>query len=718
METSTMNAREEKPIQLLVIDDDDVDREKILRLLKKVPMHFNISQGASAKEAMALLLQQQFDCAILDYHLQDALATELIGAIKSHTSAPTPIIMISGNRDERVIADVIRDGVFDYLPKRTLASEQLHKTLVSSLKWANDEQQLRAMQQTLADSEQQFHAAFDYAPLGMALIALDGSILQANAALHQLLGYDAKASALKKLTNVTLRHLTHSNDHTNENAQLLLLTEKKLPVVQYEKRHINKYGHAIPTLVCVALLNKAQGPGCFLFQIYDLSERKRYERQLIRLAHFDSLTGLGNRTKLHEEINFLIKKSQRLLTPFAILFGDIDHFKQINDGLGHAAGDHLLKTIAKRLHKELRSGDSVARLGGDEFVILLQNTQKFESVVAVAEKLIQCVKKPIQLNETTVHISMSFGIALYPTDGDDAQTLLRNADSALYDAKEKGRSCYQLYRKELTEHVHNRLLLDQDLRRALDKQEFELYFQPAINLETLEVESAEALIRWNHPKRGQIMPDEFILYAQESGLITRIDEWVIYEACKIIAQWQARNIIINIAVNVSARQFQSQLLVKTIQCALEKYKVSAEQLIVEITEQMFLENTDSNLQQISDLKALNIKISLDDFGVGFSSLSYIIRFAPHYLKIDRSFIAKIGEANEHDEMVRAIIGLSNVIPMKIVGEGVETEHQLQFLKSLGCHFAQGYFFSRPLAADQFVQFLSNYQPLALTPGSK
>jgi EAL domain-containing protein (putative c-di-GMP-specific phosphodiesterase class I) len=247
------------------------------------------------------------------------------------------------------------------------------------------------------------------------------------------------------------------------------------------------------------------------------------------------------------------------------------------------------------------------------------------------------------------------------------------------------------------------------LRNAVVENEFELHFQPVINLQTQEIDSAEALIRWNHPKRGLLYPDEFIGYAQETGLITRIDEWVINEACRQVSEWESQGFIINVAINVSARQFQNQLLVGTVKQTLEKYKLLPSRLIIEITEQMLLEHTESNLQQISELKALGITISLDDFGIGFSSLSYIIRFSPDYLKIDRSFVSKIGQANEHDEMVRAIIGLSKVIPMKIVGEGIETENQRDFLKLLGCHFAQGYYFSRPLPVDKFILFLDGWQ---------
>ncbi|HEX7763287.1 MAG TPA: GGDEF domain-containing phosphodiesterase, partial [Cellvibrio sp.] len=322
-----------------------------------------------------------------------------------------------------------------------------------------------------------------------------------------------------------------------------------------------------------------------------------------------------------------------------------------------------------------------------------------------AQKLLQKIHKPIRLGKNRVHVSMSFGIALYPTDGNDAKTLLRNADSALYDAKARGRGCYQLYRKELTEYVHSRLLLDTDLRKAIINHEFELHYQPVIDLNTNQVASAEALIRWNHPQRGRVAPDEFIPYAQESALILPIGNWVIDEACRQLAQWKAQGFNINVSINISARQFMQLDLVQQFEQILEKYALRGEQITLEITEQMFLENTEHNLKQICELKNRGIKISLDDFGIGYSSLSYILRFAPQYLKIDRSFVSLIGTGKEHDEMVNAIIGLNKIIPMHIVGEGIEEEHQRYFLYSRGCDFGQGYFFSRPLPAAQFLQFL-------------
>lgn len=811
----------DKKIRLLLVEDDDIDQEKIVRLLDVAPMNIAITGANSAAQALALIDNNEFDCVILDYHLQDAPGSTLINKIQNHKNPPTPIIMISGNSDERIIANVMRDGAFDYLSKRNINTAQLVKSLQASLAWAETERRveaertrfnqlaeglpqltwtcqpdgqcdflnrrwceftgidegiqlgygwldqvhpddrehlmqawLKAVQagddmyavfrirrhdgeyrwfdaratpqknehneiirwlgsntditdieltrQALANSEQLFHTAFDYAPLGMMMVHLDGTILQANPALYQLLGYkpNVPCSSIPNLFK-----LIHEDDIGNTQFQMEKVRRDKIAFTQYETRLLAVDGHQISVLVSIAFIHKLKSSPSYLLQIYDLSERKHYESQLIHLAHYDPLTGLGNRTKLQEEMEFLIQKSRRNSTPFAVLFGDVDHFKRINDGLGHEAGDQLLKTIARRIQKTLRTEDSVCRLGGDEFVILVQGINKFEAAATVAEKLLKKINKPIRLGGNKVHVGMSFGIAVHPTDGNDAKTLLRNADSALYDAKAKGRGNYQLYRKELTEYVHNRLRLDNDLRKAIGNQEFELHYQPIFNLKTNQIVSAEALVRWHHPTRGLVPPDEFIPYAQESGLIIPIGEWIIQQACLQANEWHKAGFLLRVAVNVSVRQFDQENLTAIISRILTETCFPPDQLVIEITEQMFLENTEKNLKQISELKHMGISISLDDFGVGYSSLSYIVRFAPQYLKIDRSFINRIGTAKEHDEMVNAIIGLNKIIPMKIVGEGIEDLSQQQFLTERDCNLGQGYLFSRPLPQEKFLAFL-------------
>lgn len=818
-----MESLAKQKYSVLVVEDDDVDREKIIRLLNKSELSLQVYESASAGEALKMLSREKFSCAIIDYHLPDSLGSDLIGAINAHKSSPTPIIMISGNSDERVVANVMRDGVFDYLPKRNLEMHQLKRALEASFDWAQHElhtievnnrfaqlaeglpqlvwacspsgqceflnrrwqeftgkniqsqlgsawlmqvhpedrikihdhwvnhsqsgqellvnirirrhdgayrwfdtratpqrnnkseivrwlgsntdiTDIEMTRQALINSEKRFHAAFECAPLAMALIDIEGDVLQTNDEFEALLGYSTHLKVEHKLS---LNNVVHSEDIPLKDGNLQTLTESSVRNAQFEARLIARNGNVIPGLISVAFIKLSNSVPCYLIQIFDLSERKRYEKKLIRMAQYDSLTNLGNRTRLNNEIELAIRKFERNNLPFAILFCDLDNFKQINDSLGHEIGDRLLKVIAHRLTKSLRKGEVVTRLGGDEFVILLQDIINYEFAAGIANKIINAVSEPLTLADNKMHIGVSIGIAVYPTDGGDAKTLLRNADSALYDAKAKGRGIYQLYRKELTDLVHNRLRLDSDLRKAIINNEFQLYYQPVINLTDNTASSVEALIRWAHPVRGLVPPNEFIPYAQETGLIVKIDEWVIHQAIEQIGLFRKRGININVAVNISARQFQTNLLVGLVQAALEVNKFPPECLVVEITEQLFLADTEKNILQIDALKSLGVKISLDDFGIGFSSLGYIIRFMPDFLKIDQSFVSKIGQGAQHDAMVRAIVGLSSVIPMQIVGEGIETQVQNDFLKNLGCHYGQGYLHARPMPEADLQRYLES-----------
>lgn len=814
-------------IFVLLIEDDDVDSEKIKRLLRKTALDVHVMEANSASRALSLLQQHEFDCAIVDYQLTDGLGSELIQKITTHKKIPTPVIMISGNTEERIIADAMRDGLFDYLPKRNLNEELLRTTLISSQFWADNEyhasedrlrfnelaeglpqltwtcrpngecdflnrrwceftgvpmeQQLgfgwliqvhpddreylskaweKAFQsgnemfamfrirrhdgeyrwfdtratpqkneqgeivrwlgsntditeveltrQALANSEQLFQAVFEHAPLGMVLVDLQGGIIKVNPAFLQLVGYDNNIFVEdREPLPKKFKEFIAVDDRETTLFQLEKLRLASVSFVQFETHFNNRNGHTIPTLTSAAFISKFDNEPCYLLQVHDLSERKRYESQLIKLAHYDALTGLGNRAKLHEEIEFLIKKAHRSAAPFAVLFGDLDHFKEVNDTLGHEAGDQLLKVVARRLQKSLRHEDSVCRLGGDEFVILLQDVTKFEAVVSVADKLIKKISKPIKIGSQRVQVGMTLGVALHPTDGNDAKTLLRNADSALYEAKAKGRGTYQLYRKELTEYVHNRLLLDTDLRTAISQNQFELFYQPVVRLDNHDIAFVEALIRWHHPRRGMLGPDEFISYAQETGLIVDIGEWVVNQACAQAKQWNDAGFPMAISVNLSARQLVPQNFVGMVQQALATTGLPANRLIIEITEQMYLENITSNLKQIGELKSMGIEISLDDFGTGYSSLNYVMRFAPQYLKIDRSIINRIDTNEELNMAIKTIIGLSKIIPMQIIAEGVEQKNQELFLRSSACELGQGFLFCQPLPQHTLLGYLQN-----------
>jgi len=438
----------------------------------------------------------------------------------------------------------------------------------------------------------------------------------------------------------------------------------------------------------------------------DITERHRFEETIRHQAFHDALTGLPNRMLFKDRLTLEIAHAKRNKQMLAVLFLDLDRFKLVNDTLGHGLGDQLLKIIAKRLVGYVREDDTVARLGGDEFTILLPEIIQVENAAKVARKILQAVREPVHIDIHELYITTSIGIALYPNDGEDAESLLKNADTAMYRAKENGKNNYQLYTPAMNARALDRLTIENGLRRALDRNEFVVYYQPKINIGTGMIVGMEALVRWHSVDRGLIPPGEFIPLAEDTGLIVPIGEWVLRTACAQNKAWQdAGYPPMRVAVNLSARQFQLQNLVEVISRVLKETGLDPCWLELEITESVAMQNAEYTVKMLCELKEMGIQLVIDDFGTGYSSLSYLKRFPISKLKIDKSFVNEIGMDQDNEAIVSTVIVLGQSLKLGVVAEGVETEEQYDFLRQRQCDEMQGYLFGEPVPAEKFEELI-------------
>jgi diguanylate cyclase (GGDEF)-like protein len=434
----------------------------------------------------------------------------------------------------------------------------------------------------------------------------------------------------------------------------------------------------------------------------EVAERRAADQRVVHMAHHDALTGLPNRTLFADRVGQAIARAHRRVGKLAVLFLDLDRFKNVNDSLGHAIGDLLLTAVAERLTTCLREEDTAARLGGDEFIISLPDVSDAGEAARVAGRILTELAKPFKIAAHQLHADGSIGIAMYPTDGDNAETLMRNADTAMYHAKESGRANSQFFNAQMTERVSRRLSTETDLRRALENGEFTLHYQPLIDLSSSRISGAEALLRWPQSDQRLMPPTEFIPIAEDTGLIIPLGEWVLLEACSQAQAWQSRHPGLRIAVNLSARQFRQKDLIGMIERVLGETGLAPSLLELELTESMLMHHAEETVVILNRLDEMGVHLAIDDFGTGYSSLSYLKRFPIHSLKIDRSFVRDISSDPDDAAIVTAIVAMAGSLGLSVTAEGVETEEQASFLRSLACHQAQGYHFGRPVSAADFA----------------
>lgn len=507
--------------------------------------------------------------------------------------------------------------------------------------------------------------------------------------------------------DVVLTDLSLPDSDGMETISRIQESNSNLPIIVLSGQESESLAMKIVQSGAQDYLVKGQGDGYLISKALRYAiERKRIQEGLSYLAQYDSLTGLANRNLFRERLGRALIRVDRNKSLVALMFIDLDRFKNINDTLGHDAGDKLLIEVSRRLEKCTRDGDTVARLGGDEFTVILEDIKHVDDAAVIARKILVAMEPAIKLSGYEVFVTPSIGITIYPLDDTSVNNLLKNADTAMYRAKERGRNGFQFYTAGMNTRTIERLELEAGLRRALKNEEFVLYYQPKIAIDNRQIIGAEALIRWQYKKLGLIPPLKFIPIAEETGLIVPIGEWVIRTACKQVASWQEAGFTdLRMAVNISARQFTDSDIVKVVLDAVIQTNIEPQHLEVEITESMLMEDTSINISALKELKEHGVHISIDDFGTGYSSLSYLKRFHIDALKIDQSFVRDITTDSDDAAIASAVIALGQSLHLTVVAEGVETEEQLSFLKKQGCHEAQGYLFSKPVPAEDFAQLL-------------
>jgi diguanylate cyclase (GGDEF)-like protein/PAS domain S-box-containing protein len=582
-------------------------------------------------------------------------------------------------------------GVYDALGKVS-AIEGLMQDVTSR----------KEAEQGLREAERRYRGLFDNALEGIFRTTLDGRYLGANPALANIYGFDSPDELMATLQNIGSQLYV---DPERRQEFMRIITSRG-SVSGFESQVYRKHGAVIWISENARVISDDDGaPQGYEGTVEDITDRKLYQSRIEQQANFDPLTGLANRSLLQDRLKQAILTAANYHTRLAVAFIDLDRFKFINDSLGHHVGDELLKTMAARFHACVQERDTVARLGGDEFVLLLNSSGSVDEVRMVLERLLTTVTQPWLSEAGEYQITCSIGVALYPEDGVDAQTLLKHADSAMYRAKDSGRNNFQFFTREINTVMTERLELEGKLRRALERDQFQLHYQPRIDLVSGRILGAEALLRWHIPGEPPILPQRFIALAEETGLITPVGKWVLHSACAQNKLWQDLGLPpMVVSVNVSARQFRSNNFVRTVAETLKETGLHPSFLEIELTESV-MHDAPQLVTMLGELKRIGVQIAIDDFGTGYSSLSSLKRFPVDRLKVDRSFVEHIASDPDDAAIVRTIIALGRNLGLKVVAEGVETADQMRFLREHACDEVQGYFFSRPLPAEQLETLL-------------
>jgi PAS domain S-box/diguanylate cyclase (GGDEF) domain len=689
-----------KEPRILILEDIPDDAELAMRELRRAEISFQSKRVETKEGFLEALREFEPDVILSDFNLPQFNALEALGLLKELKNE-TPFILYTGSLTEEVAVECMKDGAADYILKSSL--KRLPSAVLNALEKSEARKAEKKAMDALRESENKLRTLIESMTEGLLQVDTNDRIQFVNKCFCEMVDYTEE-----ELIGTDWSRLLF--DEERDLIKQISDSRGKGLNDTYEIRLQKKSGEILWMIVGGAPIKNAEGATIgWIGTFTDITDRKRAEEQLLYDAFHDGLTGLANRALFMDHLQMTIARGRsRHSNHYAVLFLDLDRFKIINDSLGHAKGDELLKFIARRLESCIRTGDLVARLGGDEFVILLTELVEANEVILVAERILEELKTPFNLGGREIYITTSIGITLSESGHTRAEDMLRDADIAMYRAKAKGRAQYEVFNQEMHEDASKQLQIETEMRRALEKGEFCLYYQPIVQLESNRLVGVEALVRWNHPTRGTVSPMEFIPAAEENGLILPLGSWILSESCRQLREWQKRNPLasrLTVSINLSFKQFSQLDLVREVSSIIEKTGVDPRCLKFEVTESHIMENSEIAVAIMNRLREIGAEISLDDFGTGYSSLSYLHRLPIDYLKIDRSFVTRMIESRENAEIVRTIIKLGQNLKMKVIAEGIETPEQLEQLQSLNCEFGQGYLFSKPLESEAAAAFI-------------
>jgi diguanylate cyclase (GGDEF)-like protein/PAS domain S-box-containing protein len=685
--------------KILLIQDDHDGANNIRGALSSASgSSFEVEWVRQLSEGLERLIDKGIDAILLELSLPDSRGIETFD--KLFTAAPdVPILILSGEDNEALAKEAVARGAQDYLLPRHLDDFSLSRAVRNAI-------ERKAAADALYLERERAEVTLN--SIGDAVLCTDvsGKVTYLNFVAETMTGWRREEATGKPLAEV-FRIIDGASRKTARNPMEMAVEQNKTVGLTVNCILVRRDGFESSIEDSAAPIHDRAGRviGAVIV-FHDVSAARAMSIQMTHSAQHDLLTGLPNRLLLNDRINQSIAVARRKRKHVAVIFLDLDRLKYINDSLGHAIGDELLRSVSKRLLASVRSSDTVSRQGGDEFVILLSELARPEDAATSAQKLLHSLSAPHLLGGQDLHIDGSIGISVYPADGSDAEMLIKSADTAMHHAKERGRNNFQFFKTDMNLKAVERQSLEGSLRCALEREEFLLNYQAKVNLETGEITGVEALIRWQQPNRGLVPPAQFVPVAEDCGLILPIGRWVLREACRQARAWQDAGLPpLVIAVNVSAVEFRDKDFVEGVRTILSETGLPARYLELELTEGVLMEDAESAASVLQELKAMGVHLAVDDFGTGYSSLSYLRKFPIDTLKIDKSFIHQNSTNTDQSTIVSAVIAMGRSLKLRVVAEGVETLEQLMVLQGLHCDEAQGFYFSRPVAAAQFANLL-------------